>query len=72
MTSSLGFSQRVGSAAYVGPTLWAQITPHSFLSLAWSPQIGGDVPGTLSPLLATYNPSDIARERVHLVYGVSF
>ncbi len=70
--NSLGFAQRVGSAAYLGPTLWAQLTPHSFLSLAWSPQIGGNAPGSLSPLLAPYNQSDIARQRVHLVYGVSF
>ena len=70
--SSLGFSNRVGSAAYLGPTLWAQLTPHAFLSLAWSPQVAGNVPGGLSPLLATYNQSDVARERLHLVYGVSF
>ena len=70
--NSLGFTQRVGSAAYLGPTLWAQLTPRSFLSLAWSPQIGGNAPGSLSPNYAAYNQSDIARQRVHLVYGVSF
>jgi hypothetical protein len=70
--NSLGFTGRTGSAAYVGPTLWAQITPRAFVSLAWSAQVAG-TPANASPsALALYNQSDIARERVHLVVGIAF
>jgi hypothetical protein len=70
--NSLGFVGRIGSAAYVGPTLWAQITPRAFVSLAWSAQVAGN-PANASPsTLSLYNQSDIARERVHLVVGVAF
>ena len=52
--NSLGFTGRTGSAAYVGPTLWAQITPKAFVSLAWSAQVAGNPanasPSTLCPL----------------------
>jgi len=70
--NSLGFTGRTGSAAYVGPTLWAQITPRAFVSLAWSAQVACN-PANASPsTLALYNQSDIARERVHLVVGFAF
>ena len=70
--NSLGFTGRIGSAAYVGPTLWAQITPKAFMSLAWSAQIAGNPANGGSSTLALYNQSDIARERVHLVVGFAF
>jgi hypothetical protein len=70
--NSLGFTGRIGSAAYVGPTLWAQITPKAFMSLAWSAQVAGNPANGGPSTLALYNQSDIARERVHLVVGFAF
>ena len=70
--NSLGFTGRIGSAAYVGPTLWAQITPQAFVSLAWSSQIASSLANAGPSTLALYNQSDIARERVHMVVGVAF
>ena len=70
--NSLGFTGRIGSAAYVGPTLWAQITPKAFVSLAWSAQVASILADASPSTLALYNQSDFARERVHLVVGVAF
>jgi hypothetical protein len=70
--NSLGFTGRTGSAAYVGPTLWAQITPKAFISLAWSAQVASSLANAGASTLALYNQSDIARERVHLVVGFAF
>jgi len=70
--NSLGFTGRIGSAAYVGPTLWAQITPKAFVSLAWSAQVASSHANASPSTLALYNQSDIARERVHLVVGFAF
>jgi hypothetical protein len=70
--NSLGFTGRIGSAAYVGPTLWAQITPKAFVSLAWSAQVGSSLANASPSTLSIYNQSDISRERVHLVVGVAF
>lgn len=72
VTNSLGFTARAGSAAYVGPTLWAQITPQVFVSLAWSAQVAGKPANAGPSALDLYNQSDIARERVHLVAGFAF
>ena len=70
--NSLGFTGRIGSAAYVGPTLWAQITPKAFVSLAWSAQVASNLADASPSTLALYNQSYFARERVHLVVGVAF
>ncbi len=70
--NSLGFANRTGAGAYLGPTFNIQITPKMFLAAAWSSQIGGRPADASANTLALYNQSDIARQRARLVIGVEF
>jgi hypothetical protein len=69
---SLGFSRTTGSATFLGPTLHWQVTPKSFVALAWSAQIASQLPGATPTALALYNQSDISRQRGRLTFSVEF
>lgn len=69
---SLGFSRTTGSATFLGPTLHWQVTPKSFVALAWSAQIVSQLPNTTSTALALYNQSDISRQRGRLTFSIEF
>ena len=70
--NSLGFSQTIGSATYLGPTMHWQISPKVFAAAAWSAQIAGQPCNSSPAALALYNQSDISRQRGRLTVGVEF
>jgi hypothetical protein len=69
---SLGFSRTTGSATYLGPTLHWQVTPKAFVALAWSAQVASQFPGNTPAAVASFNQSDISRQRGRLTFSVEF
>jgi hypothetical protein len=69
---SLGFNRTTGSATYLGPTLLWQFTPKAFVAMAWSAQVASQFPNSSPATLASFNQSDISRQRGRLTFGVEF
>jgi hypothetical protein len=69
---SLGFIRTTGAATFLGPTLHWQVTPKSFVALAWSAQIASQLPNNTPTAVALYNQSDISRQRGRLTFSVEF
>lgn len=63
------FNSFTGDAVYVGPTLFVQLSPKSFISAAWDVQVSGsdvDIPGS------SLNLSEFSRQRGKLKLAVEF
>src|SRR5262249_13708211 len=66
--SGLGFNSFTGDAVYVGPNLYVQITPKTFMTFAWNTQVTGhEVGGT-----GNLNLTDFARNRFKIKASVEF
>ena len=64
----IGLSTYTGDAVYVGPNVYWQITPKTFVTAAWNAQVSGhdvDDPGKL-------NLTEFSRQRVKLKLAIEF
>jgi hypothetical protein len=63
------FNSFTGDAVYVGPTLFVQLSPKTFIAAAWNVQVWGreiDNPG------ATLNLAEFSRQRAKLKFALEF
>jgi len=67
-TQSLGLGAPVGTAFYLGPTVFARLAPNLFVAGAWSAQVGGRV---AADRLDDYNQTEFSRQKARLTIGVA-
>ncbi len=66
--AGLGFDALAGHAAFLGPTLFAKLSPRAWIAAAWSAQIAGQAANAPGPL----DLQNFERHQARLLFGLNF
>ena len=66
--SGIAFNSFTGDAVYLGPTFYLKLSPKTFMTAAWSTQIGGHAVDEIGGL----NLADFSRNRAKLKFAFEF